>query len=151
MPTRKQHTRSSTIAAILGLSLCSALGSAQAAETSFLKDAMRGLNQKMQVIVDGLAREDYAQVEKTAVAIATHPKPPLQERMRIMGFVGTRMGEFKGYDDKTHHAAETLAAAARRKDGRSAVEAFKELQTGCLECHQAFRHDFVAHFGGKAK
>ena len=50
-----------------------------AAEPLALQRAMKDMGRNMQVIVDGLSREDYAVVEKAARAIADHPQPPLGE------------------------------------------------------------------------
>ena len=58
-----------------------------AAEPLALQGIMKEMGRNMQRIVDGLSREDYALVEKAALAIAEHPQPTFGEKMRILGFV----------------------------------------------------------------
>ena len=121
---------------------------AHAAEPLALQKIMKDLGQNMQVITDGISREDWALVEKTAPLIADHPQPPLAEKMRIMSFVGTRMGKFKAYDGETHDQAQAVGTAAKAKDGSGVILAFQKLQTSCYNCHSEFRKPFVAHFYG---
>lgn len=121
-----------------------------AAEPLALQGIMKEMGRNMQVIVDGLSREDYAQVEKAALAIAEHPQPPFGEKMRILGFVGGDAPRFKVFDGETHDNATALANAARSGGGEGAIAAFHKLQSSCLACHQTFRKPFVAHFHGKA-
>lgn len=118
----------------------------QAEKQLALRGIMKDLGSNMQVVTDGISREDWALVEKTAPLIADHPQPPMSEKARIMSFVGTNMGKFKGYDELTHEAAETLKKAAEEKNGQAVIEAFQALQTACHNCHQGFRKSFVEHF-----
>lgn len=113
-----------------------------------LQKIMKELGRNMQAVTDGISREDWALVEKTAPLIADHPQPPLLEKTRIIGFVGSDMGKFKGYDQKTHEAAHALGQAARNRDGAAVIAAFQTLQTGCYNCHREFRKPFVEHFYG---
>ena len=125
-------------------------GGAQAVEPLALQKAMKDLGRNMQTITDGISREDWDLVEKTAPLIADHPQPPMTEKMRIMSFVGTNMGKFKAYDGETHDQALAVGKAAKAKDGPGVILAFRKLQTGCYNCHSEFRKPFVEHFyGGK--
>lgn len=119
-----------------------------AAEPMALQKVMKDLGKNMQAVTDGISREDWALIEKTAPLIGDHPQPPLSEKMRIIGFVGSNMGKFKAYDGETHEAAEVLALAARNKDGHAVINAFQTLQTSCYNCHREFRKSFVKHFYG---
>ncbi len=121
---------------------------AQATEPLELQKVMKELGRNMQVITDGISREDWELVAKTAPFIAEHPQPPLSEKTRIMSFMGTRMSSFKAFDMKTHEAAHDLMHAAHEKDGQKVIAAFQKVQSTCLNCHQAFRTPFVAHFYG---
>ena len=121
------------------------------AETSQAKDlALRGimadLGKNVGGIAQALAREDFAEVERLARAVADHPKVPITERARILTFLGRRMPEFKGHDDAVHATGETLVEAAVRKDAVTAIDAFANLQKACLACHENFRADIVNHF-----
>ncbi len=125
-----------------------AASGAHAAEPLALQKTMKDLGKNMQVITDGISREDWERVEKTAPLIADHPQPPLAEKMRIMRFVGTSMGKFKAYDGETHDQAQAVGKAAKAKDGPGVILAFQKLQTSCYNCHSEFRKPFVAHFYG---
>lgn len=122
----------------------------QAAEPLELQKVMKELGRNMQVITDGISREDWELVVKTAPMIAEHPQPPLTEKMRIMSFMGTDMPKFKALDGETHEAAHDLLHAAQEKDGKKVIAAFQKVQSSCLSCHQAFRGKFVEHFYGTA-
>ncbi|MBA4381111.1 MAG: cytochrome C [Sideroxydans sp.] len=123
---------------------------AQAAEPLELQKVMKDLGRNMQVITDGISREDWELVAKTAPLIASHPQPPVSEKMRIMKFMGPEMSKFKALDGETHEAAHSLEHAAHEKDGQKVIAAFQQVQTSCLNCHQTFRGKFVEHFYGTA-
>ena len=122
---------------------------AQAAEPLELQKVMKELGRNMQVITDGISREDWELVAKTAPLIASHPQPPISEKMRIMSFMGTEMSKFKAFDGETHEAAHALEHVAHEKDGQKVIAAFQKVQSTCLNCHQAYRSKFVKHFYGK--
>lgn len=111
-----------------------------------LRKIMRDMGKNMQVITDGISREDWALVARAAPLIADHPQPPLAEKMRILKFAGPEAGRFKGHDERTHQAARALEQAAARGDGQSVISSFAKLQGSCLACHQSFRKPFVEHF-----
>ncbi len=119
-----------------------------AAEPLVLQKVMKNLGKHMQAITDGISREDWAVVEKMAPLIGEHPQPPISEKTRIIGFMGSNMGKFKAYDGETHEAAHVLAHAAKEQDGQAVINAFQTLQTTCYNCHKEFRKPFVKHFYG---
>jgi cytochrome c556 len=125
-----------------------ATGGAHAAESLALQKIMKDLGRNMQTITDGISREDWELVEKTAPLIADHPQPPLPEKMRILGFAGTNMGKFKAHDGETHAQAQAVGKAAKAKDGPGVILAFQKLQTSCYNCHSEFRKPFAEHFYG---
>lgn len=131
-----------------GLALTTLAEAGDSAKPLALKGIMQDLGRHMQTVTGGISREDWALVEKTAPLIADHPQPPLMEKTRIIGFVGTNMGKFKGHDKKTHEAAQTMGQAARNQDGQAVIAAFQTLQTSCYDCHREFRKPFVEHFYG---
>ncbi len=118
------------------------------AEPLALQKVMKDLGKNMQIITDGISRDDWALVEKTAPLIGDHPQPPMSEKMRIIAFMGSNMGKFKAYDGETHDAAQELTQAAKNGDGLAVIKAFQTLQTGCYNCHREFRKPFVKHFYG---
>ena len=111
-----------------------------------LRSIMQDMGKNMQVITDGISREDWALVAKVAPLIADHPQPPLLEKMRILSFIGSDVATFKGYDGKTHEVAQALQQAALDGDGQGVISSFAALQNSCLACHERFRKQFVAHF-----
>lgn len=132
--------------AVIGLFIVA--GGTHAAEPLALQKIMKDLGRNMQVVTDGISREDWDLVAQTALQIADHPQPPVGEKMRIMSFVGTDMGKFRAHDGRTHDAARALDKAARLKDGPGVIAAFATLQSACHGCHREFRKPFVDHFYG---
>lgn len=125
-----------------------AAAGAHAAEPLVLQKIMKDLGRNMQAITDGISREDWDLVAKTAPLIADHPQPPLGEKMRILGFVGGDMGKYRAHDGRTHDAALAVGKAARLKDGPGVIAAFSALQNACHDCHREFRKPFVDYFYG---
>ena len=121
------------------------------AEPMALRRVMTELGRHMQTLADGISREDWALVAKTAPLIADHPQPPAAEKVRIMGFFGAAMGKFKGHDEATHGAAQALGQAAASRDGLAVIGAFHKLQTSCYNCHREFRQPFLQHFYGERR
>lgn len=146
----KDRTMKKTIALLTTTLLFTTL-SAKAAEPLALQQVMKDLGENMQIATDGISREDWSSVEHAAHKIASHAEAPLDEKMRIMGFMGSNMGKFKAFDVQTHLAAHEMAEAAELKNGQKVIAAFQELQSACLSCHQAFRPAFVKHFYEKTK
>ncbi|MDO8349592.1 MAG: cytochrome c [Gallionella sp.] len=123
---------------------------ATAAEPLELQKVMKDLGKNMQIVTDGISREDWLLVEHTSHLIGGHPQPPVAEKMRIMTFMGANMAKFKEFDGQTHEFAHEMALAAQAKDGLKVISSFQKLQASCLACHQAFRPAFVEHFYGKS-
>lgn len=118
-------------------------------EALTLQKIMQDLGTNMQSISDGISREDWALVEKNARQVADHPRPSMDEKKRIMAYMGDKMATFKGYDIKTHNAARELSTHAAQKNGDDIITAFAALQKTCLACHENFRQDFQQHFHAK--
>ncbi|HEY0846425.1 MAG TPA: cytochrome c [Noviherbaspirillum sp.] len=114
-----------------------------------LRQIMKDLGKQMQSVTDGISREDWDTVEKAGALIADHPQPPAAEKVRILSYVGTDAGKFRGYDQKTHDTAVELQQHAQRRDGPAVIAAFANVQNACLGCHQSFRKPFMEHFYGK--
>jgi len=114
-----------------------------------LRGIMQNLGKNMQVVTDGISREDWELVIKTAPLIADHPQPSFSERVRVLSFIGGDVGKFRDYDKQTHQAARDLVQAAMQENGQMVIAAFAHLQNTCLTCHQSFRKPFVEHFYGQ--
>lgn len=118
------------------------------AEATALRKIMRELGRNMQTVTAAISREDWRLVADTAPRIADHPQPPLAEKMRILAFVGSDAGRFRGFDEQTQRAALALGQAAARSDGQAVIASFAALQDSCLACHQNFRKPYLEHFHG---
>ncbi|HEY6096390.1 MAG TPA: cytochrome c [Gallionellaceae bacterium] len=122
---------------------------ADAAEPLAFQGVMKDLGRHMQTVAGAIALEDWATVEKTAPLIAAHAQPPAEEKARIVKFMGANMGKFKSFDMQAHEAAHEMAHAAAEKNGQKVIDAYRDVQSACLGCHQNFRKPFVEHFYGK--
>jgi len=143
-----QRIRPTLIAASVVAALCLptliAAGTTNpGAERSVLSAIMRGMSQNMQIIADGIAREDWTLIAETAPLIADHPRPPFAEKMRILRLLGADAADFKGHDKQTHRAAHDVRQAASRQDGIAVIGAYQRLQTACFDCHRTFRDRFA--------
>lgn len=139
------------LAATLFLALVNAAVSvrAQAAAPSkpmALQLVMEKLGRDMQTLTGAISKEDWALVAQLAPKIARHAEPPLTEKMRILAWIGTDAGKFRGFDEQVHDAATAMGEAATRNDGQAVIAAFAKVQQSCLACHQSFREPFVKHF-----
>jgi len=146
----KDRTMKKQLKLLAAVTLIFTTFAAHAAEPLALQQVMKDLGKNMQIVTDGISREDWTLVEHSAHLIGEHPEVPLSEKVRIMAFMGSNMGKFKSFDGQTHEAAHEMAEAAQEKDGQKVIATFQKLQIGCLACHQAFRPAFVAHFYGKS-
>ncbi|HEY5613408.1 MAG TPA: cytochrome C [Lysobacter sp.] len=129
--------------------IAAADGTRQSSGSPALRTIMRDMGKNMQVITDGISREDWGLVARTAPLLADHPQPSMAEKVRLLGFLGNNAGAFRGYDEKSRHAAQALGLAARQRDGEAAIASFATLQGSCLGCHQRFRKSFVEKFHEK--
>jgi cytochrome c556 len=141
--------RNRLIAGAVIMMTCSQASSEIKPEPLALQKIMKDMGKNMQVITDGISREDWKLIEKTAPLIADHPQPPMVEKVKILAFVGADVSKFKGYDGKTHEAARVLGESAAREDGYAIISDFATLQNTCLMCHQSFRKKFQEHFYGE--
>lgn len=135
-----------TISSLLAATSTMARSDDTEAKPLVLRKIMRELGQNMQIITDGISRKEWDLVAKTALQVANHPQPPMVEKIRILSFVGTDVGKFKGYDNKIHQAAVEVSRAAVQKDGPVVISSFAKLRNSCLACHQNFREPIKEHF-----
>ncbi len=122
--------------------------SAEAAKPMALRTVMEKLGRNMQTVTGAISREEWALVAELAPKIAKHAEPPLAEKMRILAWLGTDAGKFRGFDGQVHDAATAMGDAAKRGDGQTVIAAFSKTQQSCLACHQSFRQSFVEQFYG---
>ena len=125
---------------------------AQAAESAkpvALEGVMEKLERDMQAVIGAISKEDWTMVAQPAPKIARRAKPPLPEKMRILGWLAADAGKFLGFDGQLHDAAVAMGEAATRGDRQEVIAALGKVQQRCLGYHQSFREPFVKHFYGK--
>ena len=121
--------------------------SAEAAKPMALRSVMERLGRDMQAVTGAISKEEWTLVAELAPKIAKHAEPPLGEKMRILGWLGTDAGKFRGFDGQVQDAASAMGDAAKRGDGQAVIAAFSKTQQSCLACHQAGLRRFAEHFG----
>lgn len=122
--------------------------SVEGAKPMALRTVMERLDRDMQAVTGAISKEEWALVAELAPKIAKHAEPPLSEKMRILTWLGTDAGKFRGFDGQVQNAATGMEDAAKRGDGQAVIAAFSRTQQGCLACHQSFRQSFVEQFYG---
>jgi hypothetical protein len=111
-----------------------------------LQTVMQQRDRDMQIITGALVTDDWVTIARVAPQIARHPQPPISEKMRILGWLGSKAGTFRTFDNEVHDAATSMARAATQADGKAVIAAFAKVQLGCLGCHETFRKPFRDHF-----
>lgn len=132
--------------AVVGLAVAIAAFAAEPGRPMAFRGVMQQLGQDMQAVTGAIAMEDWAQVAELAPKIARHAEPPVEEKTRILGWLGPEATRFHGFDHEVHGAADAMGKAASKGDGPAVIASFAKVQQGCLGCHQAFRKRFAEHF-----
>lgn len=107
-------------------------------ESHTLKSIMIGLGQSMNSLNDGIFKEDYDLIQKSALKIAIHPQPKAQLPV-IAKTLGKEISQFKSYDMKVHDSAMEIAKLAKKKDMFKILESHKVIMENCVSCHKPFR------------
>lgn len=144
-----KHRAVPAITLALALLVPAAIFHSQASEPAkpmALQNVMAKLGRDMRAVTGAISTEDWALVARLAPGIAHHPEPPLSEKARILAWLGTDAGKFRGFDGQVHEAAAAMGEAAKQGDGQAVITRFAEVQRGCLACHQQFRKSFQEHF-----
>lgn len=136
-------------AALLAPAVLPAARADEATKPMALQGVMKQLGQDMQAVTAAISLEDWTRVTELAPKIANHDQPPMMEKLRILTWLGTDAGKFRGFDGQVHDAATAMGDAAGRGDGPAVIAAFAQVQQGCLGCHQNYRTAFVDHFHEK--
>lgn len=136
-------------AALLALTVLPAARADEPTKPMALQGVMKQLGKDMQAVTAAISLEDWARVAELAPKIANHEQPPMMEKMRILTWLGTDAGKFRGFDGQVHDAASSMGDAAARGDGQAVIAAFAQVQQACLGCHQNYRKAFADHFHEK--
>lgn len=111
-----------------------------------LRKIMQELEINMKSITDGISTQNWDVVKDSAEKIAQHPTPPFFEKLKILSYVGSNIGQYKKFNGNTSDAAELLNKAAEKKDNQAVSQAYLQLKNSCVECHDRFLKPFVKHF-----
>jgi cytochrome c556 len=112
---------------------------ALAQEGPGFKEIMQGLAEDMNRLNAAIFAEDFDAIERSAAAIAHHPRPSPQERQRLMDAVGRDVELFRSIDQSVHGGAEEMADAARVGDMDGVLRFHGQVMQGCVACHAEFR------------
>jgi cytochrome c556 len=112
---------------------------ALAQEGPTFKEIMQGLAEDMNRLNAAIFAEDFDAIERSAAAIAHHPRPSPAERGRLMDAVGPDVELFQSIDRSVHGGAEEMADAARVGDMDGVLRYHGKVMQGCVTCHSAFR------------
>lgn len=141
-----QILTSTLCATLVALSATQVTRAAEPQRPMALRAVMQQLERDMRSVTGAISREDWARVAELAPGIASHPAPPLREKMRILAWLGTGASMFRSFDNQTHEAAQVMGEAATVSDGEAVIAAFADVQQSCLACHQNYRTSFREHF-----
>lgn len=111
-----------------------------------LRTIMKEMGDRVEKITHGINTGDFELIEKNALLIAEHEKPPMIERMKILSFLKSESSNFKSSDAKVHDEAVKLAEAAKKKDYDAILLSFADVMKGCVNCHSNYRQKIVDHF-----
>ena len=114
-------------------------GQVPASEEMSLQAIMQKLGQDMNRLNEAIFADDYAAMERSAAAIADHPRPPAEERARILGKLGEDAPRFRAADHNVHEAARALGDAASQQEMLQVLQFYHQLMQGCVACHTEFR------------
>ncbi|MFQ5427665.1 MAG: DUF3365 domain-containing protein [Thermodesulfobacteriota bacterium] len=114
-----------------------------------LRGIMLKLEAGMETIVRSINLGDFEAIASKAREIADHEKPPMEERKRILSFLGEEANAFRETDMEVHSTALRLAQAAKKKDYEGVIKAYGDLLGGCVKCHRGYRAPIVEHFYGE--
>ncbi|HSH30029.1 MAG TPA: cytochrome c [Thiohalobacter sp.] len=114
-----------------------------AADPHSLRGIMQELGRQMGTLTQAIMADDRETIVAAAAAIADHPQPPLSERIRILGSLGTAAPAFRQADKDVHDAAIAVKQAAEAGDRDALAAGFHRLTRSCLACHTRFRNEDI--------
>jgi hypothetical protein len=100
---------------------------------------MQQLGANMAGLSSALWLEDYAGMAERAGAIAEHTGISPEELHRIQTELGPQMEEFEAADEAVHEASVRMRDAAEARQLDPFLDAYVEVQRGCVSCHTRFR------------
>ena len=91
-------------------------------------------------IGEGIALNDYANVEKAARGLKDRAKRLKKLQLETLGLQRAQTAQFHAYLDAQAKAADVILAAAKKADGAGTYRGLQKLfNDACLPCHTHFR------------
>jgi mono/diheme cytochrome c family protein/cytochrome c556 len=115
----------------------------QQAGAKMLKQIMQKLGSDYSRLNHAILLEDFDGAAQAAHAIAYHDKPPMSQRMKILGSLGTDMPKFKQADGKVHALAIKIEEAAKAGDMPLLMQRQSQMLSACMACHSTYRSRVV--------
>jgi hypothetical protein len=103
------------------------------------KEQMRDHLRAVQEITQGLARSDFAAIAAAAARIGWNDQQAMMCKHMGAGAPG-----FAELGERFHRTADTIAAAAKKKDRAATLSALGATLETCVGCHAAYRQEIVA-------
>jgi len=107
--------------------------------TLTLKGVMAMLGADIAHISHALWKDDFAAIARHAKAIADHPHVGPAELARLKKTLGKDIAGFVKHDKLVHDTAIRLHDVAKKAQIKETLEQLSALQSGCVNCHNAFR------------
>ncbi len=103
-----------------------------------LQSLMATMGQKAQIIMTGIAYDNFDMIEDAASWVNDHAEPTadlqiIKEELGYQGFA------FKMMDKAAHNAANAIIKAAQAKDMPEVAKQYGKMVKSCVRCHNAFR------------
>jgi len=119
----------------------STAGAAQpvAAVAGTLKAVMQQLGRDYAALDQAVLMEDFDAAAAAAGRIASHEKPSMFQRMKIMAGLRSEMSAFKQADGKVHSLAVDIKQAAEANDMLLLIQRQSAMLSACMACHTGYR------------
>ena len=117
-----------TMAIVTGAFLGIFLSRTADGQTAQTKRVMQQKLAESQQLLAALATSNWGLMMQRTQALQALPNQP--------GWQVLRTKEFREYTASFQKATQALAAAATRRDQQSALTAYNQLVTSCVECHR---------------
>lgn len=127
--------------------IASNIVAAEPSEDGSLKQIMQQLGNDYSSLNHAILIEDFDGAASAAHAIASHDKPSLGQRMKVLSRLGSEMSAFKEADDKVHNLAITIEKAAKAKDMSLLIQQQSQMLAACMSCHTSYRSRVVNLLG----
>ena len=106
------------------------------AHAGAINGVMLALEQSMETIEIGIAKQDYSMILVGAKGIEERPAPSWIDKIKIFADLGSNAPAFKAADKEMKRLAKVLAQSAGRYDLDASRRATFQLRQQCVTCHE---------------